>query len=345
MKKKFLVLSLILTLLVGVNFVLAQTGVDNPGLENIKRIMEEGAGNSGKIPNGLQEANGIQKKLPCLNPPFSAIPEFILEWGERGTGDGQFAGGPSGIDIDEQDNVYVSDGGRVQKFDSNGNFITSWFGGGEGLAVDSNGNVYVTDGSYGGHKIMKFNSGGNLVATWDEISHGFIGPWDVAVDSNNNLFVADKTRIVKLDSDGNILLEWGSIGAGDYQFREAVGIAVDSQDNVYVVDIDLSRVQVFDNSGIHITTCGSNGDKNSQFRTPIAIHIDSCDYLYIAEYYGNKIKLLMGNGEYISEWGSLYNNSGSEPGEFYAPRDVAIGSDGSIYVVDQGNYRIQKFSL
>lgn len=53
-----------------------------------------------------------------------------MKWGANGTSDGQFLNkgdqeGVEGIDVDSTDNVYVADSGnaRVQKFDSNGNFI------------------------------------------------------------------------------------------------------------------------------------------------------------------------------------------------------------------------------
>jgi len=80
---------------------------------------------------------------------------FVKEWGSNGTGDGQFSG-PAGIAVDSSDNVYVGDyiDDRIQKFDSDGSYITKWgsngIGNGElyspnGISVDSSDNVYVGD--------------------------------------------------------------------------------------------------------------------------------------------------------------------------------------------------------
>jgi hypothetical protein len=38
---------------------------------------------------------------------------------------------------------------------------------------------------------------------------------------------------------------WGSEGTEDYQFIEATSIAVDSQDNIYVVDMGAQKIKVF----------------------------------------------------------------------------------------------------
>jgi hypothetical protein len=127
---------------------------------------------------------------------------LVAIWGSEGTGDGEFDR-THGIAIDSADNVYLSDMGnfRVQKFDSNGNFITKW------------GSLGAGDG--------QFNS-----------------TPDLAVDSSDNVYVVERlnSRVQKFDSDGNFITKWGSEGYGDGQFWLPHDIAIDSSDNVYVVD-------------------------------------------------------------------------------------------------------------
>jgi len=106
-------------------------------------------------------SNQIQK--------FTGTGGFITKWGSCCICDdcpGAFFHYPYGIAVDSSGNVYVADSGnhRIQKFDSNGNFITRWGSNGymedgkfqelEGVAVDSSLNVYVAD-TYN-HRIQKF---------------------------------------------------------------------------------------------------------------------------------------------------------------------------------------------
>ena len=71
--------------------------------------------------------------------------------------------------------MYVADydNNRIQKFNSNGTFITKWGSNGsadgqfndpQGVAVDSSGNVYVAD--YYNNRIQKFNSNGTFITKW-----------------------------------------------------------------------------------------------------------------------------------------------------------------------------------
>lgn len=70
---------------------------------------------------------------------------FSAQWGSQGSADGQF-NSPFDIAVGKSGNIYVADSGnnRIQKFDSNGNFLSTWSKGHyEGVAVDESGNVYV----------------------------------------------------------------------------------------------------------------------------------------------------------------------------------------------------------
>ncbi len=126
-----------------------------------------GAGNGQfSFPNGVAtdaagnvyvadtENNRVQK--------FSSNGAFISKWGRRGSGDGQFTD-PYGVATDAAGSVYViepssplaSANHRIQKFSSNGAFITKWgspgsgdgqFGIAPGVATYA-GFVYVADGS------------------------------------------------------------------------------------------------------------------------------------------------------------------------------------------------------
>ena len=94
-----------------------------------------------------------------------------------------------GVAVDSSGNVYVADvdNNRIQKFNSNGIFITKWGSNGtadwqfyypNGVAVDSSGNVYVTD--LGNNRIQKFNSNGSIhhkVGFYGTADGQFGSPW------------------------------------------------------------------------------------------------------------------------------------------------------------------------
>ena len=81
---------------------------------------------------------------------YSASGEFLLSWGSRGSEPGQFAV-PHDLAMDSGGRIFVGDRGnnRVQIFDQQGNFIKEWpqFGRPSGLFIDDNDMLYVTDSS------------------------------------------------------------------------------------------------------------------------------------------------------------------------------------------------------
>jgi DNA-binding beta-propeller fold protein YncE len=150
---------------------------------------------------------------------------------------------------------------RIQKFDSNGNFITKWGSNGTGdgkfnypkdIAVgSSSGYVYVADTD--NNRIQKFDSNGNFITKWGSNGNGtaqFDGPQGLSVDSKGYIYVADtrNDRIQKFDSNGNFITKWGSYvnSTGDGEFNYPQDVSVDSSSGyVYVADTDNNRIQVF----------------------------------------------------------------------------------------------------
>ena len=165
---------------------------------------------------------------------FDKDGNLVDSWGTVGFGNGQFLHA-HGITVDNQDNVYVSDGENcnIQKFDSNGNYITQW------------GTRGVGPGK-------------------------FLQPESMAVDSKNNLYIAEYSgkNIQKFDSQGNFLTMWGKKGENIGEFKKPWGVAVDSKDNVYVSDQANPRVQKFDSNGKFITMWGEEGYKERPICTP-----------------------------------------------------------------------------
>jgi len=123
----------------------------------------------------------------------------------------------------------------------------------------------------------------------------------------------------------------GGKGAGKGQFDSPTAIAVDPNGNVLIADTGNGRIEKFSPSGTFLTSIG-------QFEAPNGIAIDRGGSIYVAEIGSrHRVQKLTPDGKFIAEW------KGPEPG-FYGPRRIAIGPDGSIYVVDSGRNRIAKFS-
>jgi DNA-binding beta-propeller fold protein YncE len=180
--------------------------------------------------------------------------------GGKGKENGQFDF-PRGIAVDNAGNILVADtsNGRIQKFSSNGMFVSVIGGPGQGpgqfrepcgIAVDSSGNIYVAD--VGNSRVQKLKSDGTFLAEWKGPEPGFYGPRDVAIAPENSLYVVDQghSRIVKFDPSGRVLVVWGAPGKDDGQFFDPTSVAVDgNNDRVYVADPRNKRIEVFDTNG------------------------------------------------------------------------------------------------
>ncbi len=280
----------------------------------------------------------------------AGAPQFLLKWGSYGSGDGQFHR-PYDIAIDSGGNVYVTDihNYRIQKFTSDGTFITKWDSRGTddgqfrpyGVAIDASGNIYVVDEN--NDRIQKFTSDGTFITKWGSFGTGdgqFDTPGGIAIDGNSNVYVTERYnhRVQKFTSDGTFILKWGSRGTGGGQLNYPYDITVDASGNVYVVNVD--NVQKFTSDGTFISKWGSFGTGDGQFQWTGGIAIDSGGNVYVTDTGNHRVQKFTSNGTFILKWGSR----GTGDGQFADPYGIAVDDSGNVYVVEIGNDRVQKFA-
>lgn len=142
---------------------------------------------------------------------FDKNGKFVKSWGKRGAGNGEFATVNS-VAVDVQGNVYVADGGnkRVQVFDNNGTFKTTFTNTGNAQAL------CITKGA----NPVLFVSNSNP-------------PNDIDRDG----------EIYKMRLDGTVIGKFGRAGKLPKEFGTVNAIDCASENTLYVGEIGNLRVQ------------------------------------------------------------------------------------------------------
>ena len=123
------------------------------------------------------------------------------------------------------------------------------FGAPQGVAVDKDGDVYVTDTL--NDRVEIFDADGNFISTFGKNGDGpgyFSRPKGIAVDSDGHIWVADamQDRLQVFNREGQLLAFIGQ-GHGDLpgQFNALVGVAIDKNNRVFTSEQFPGRVQMF----------------------------------------------------------------------------------------------------
>lgn len=194
-----------------------------------------------------------------------------------------------------------------------------------------------------GHELLKFtNDGKKLVQVLGERgvqgsdrTH-FAQPAGMAFLPDGSFLVADgyvNTRVVRFDKNGKYVSEWGTKGAGPGQFNLVHALTIDPQGRIYAADRNNNRVQVFDKDGKFIEEW-----PNIRSVTKLIVTTDNAVYLAAAAGYNRFAKFDL-NGKLLTYWGM----TGSAPGLFDNPHQFAVDAQGSLYIADAWNNRLQKF--
>lgn len=133
--------------------------------------------------------------------------------------------------------------------------------------------------------------------------------------------------MVKFDSDGNVLVQWGSPGSGDGQFANPQDVAIDSAGFVYVTHTHNHRVQKFDSNGQFILKWGTQGSGDGQLAFPSRLAFDSNDILYVTEPDNGRIQKFTATGQFA---GTIAE------GQLSFPVGIDVDSSNNVYVAESG---------
>ncbi|MHC4475456.1 MAG: 6-bladed beta-propeller [Planctomycetota bacterium] len=163
-----------------------------------------------------------------------------------------------------------------------------------------------------------------------------VGPYAVAVDDNDRLFVADPAAqsVHILDLVTREYKQFTKL-AQQQELRRPVGV-VESEGKVYVVDSLLHKVCVFDRDGDFLSAFGAD-----RLKRPSGIAYWAAEQrIYVADTAQHVVYLFDRDGNSVGQIGSR----GLEAGSFNFPTHLWIDSAGQLYVSDTLNYRIQVFT-
>ena len=280
--------------------------------------------------------------------------------GDRGQATSAQLNTPYDVALDGDGNIYIADrlNFRIRKVTVSTGNITTVAGTGPG--------VYGGDGGQATATVL----GGSLSG--------------VAVDSDNNIYIAvQQNRILKVTAAGvnagkvSTVAGTGVAGySGDGGLATAAtlrfpfGVAVDSNDNIYITDTINNRIRKVDTMGNISTVAGGTvmgsgvippgdgGDGGSATAAAVKMYypqgsvaVDSAGNLYITDTLNGRVRKVdavgVNAGNISTFAGRLKSDPSGDGGlataaQLNIPYGVAVDSSGNLYLSDAGNNRVRK---
>lgn len=285
--------------------------------------------------------------------------EFVMAWGEKGSGPGQFDD-PTGIAI-AGDEIFVADArnGRIQVFGFDGRFKREFGRPGEApgelgrpmnLTIAGNA-LYIPE--YLNDRVQVFGLDGapkRIIGGKGDGPGQFNAPGGVAVAPNGDLFVADfyNHRIQHLRADGSFVRQWGTTGKTSHapgEFIYPTDAALGPDGTLYVADGYGNRIQAFDSAGRFLRKWGGPlargiyGPFNGWITTVTNVAVDRRGNVFAADFYNNRVQKFGPDGTFLTSFGG----KGSGTAQFNHAIAIAVADDDAVFVVDFANNRIQKW--
>jgi len=273
-----------------------------------------------------------------------------------------------GVGVTSGDRVFILTRreARVLVYNRDGSFVTSWGEGfftprAHGLTIAADDTLYCVD--EGRQVIYHLAADGTVLQTigtpgvasdtgYDgksvaSITHGgppFNRPTNLAISPSGDLYVSDgygNARVHRFNRAGELVMSWGGPGTEPGQFNLVHGIAVTSDGRVMVADRENDRIQIFSPDGEYLSQW-------TNVQRPTNITFDREGLVYVSELWRRpdepsfrlgpasedqpgRVSVFDPDGTVLARWGGPDRCA---PGNFVAPHDICVDSNGDIYVAE-----------
>jgi DNA-binding beta-propeller fold protein YncE len=301
---------------------------------------------------------------------YNASSNLVATYGNGiGTGAGQFKEDPRGIAITASGQVFITDPGnhRVQVWTTSGttncSFGTVGTNGNQfleirGLVDTDNGNLLITDEWDYSLKQLTFSAaacpaityGAELFGSPPPVG-GVNSPRGLDTDASGRLIASDwwNQRWERWNADGTSPFAVGHRGnrpeLGALNFAWDVAVQPGTG-RIFMANRESYEIEVFEANGTPLGGFGKQGSgTGAQFKFPqgVAFTPDGST-LYVSDSGNNRIQVCDINPVNVvnTQCLSHYGLAGSGPGQFKVPTGLAVQSDGTLWVADTQNNRIQR---
>lgn len=171
----------------------------------------------------------------------------------------------------------------------------------------------------------------------------------IAQDSAGNLYLADAFagRVYRITADGAVTTFAGGSPATIVPMSSPRGLAFDSKGNLLIAEVGCQCIRRIDPKGT-LTTVYTL-PPSPTFQYPEGLAIDAADNIYVAIYSGHSILKIApdGSSTVIAGTGTAGFSGDGGPAtnaQLNFPSDLAIATDGTLYIADSGNNRIRRIT-
>ena len=161
-----------------------------------------------------------------------------------------------------------------------------------GIALDGDGNLLIAD--QGASRVLRFTKKGEFLGG---IGSGpgsepgqFTEPRVAEIDAAGRIWVSDskgdRPRLQVFTPEGELLRIFGEKGIGPGQILRAHGMGFDTEQRLFVVDVDNFRVNVYSHGGEFLGSWGRPGLKAGELNAPHGLFVDPSGDVFVTGYYG-----------------------------------------------------------